>query len=104
MRPSEQREAVSTHLDTEAARRGGVVVVVPGAHLVGFAGRGELFEAVLAHGFQQSVAHSVTRVVGDDQGLVHQQAKHINELGTFGIAVGAHRLGGVQVEATGEHS
>ena len=57
-----------------------VVVAVTRSDGVGFAGLAELFQRVLAHGFQQPVSRSAAGVFGHHQRLVDQQGELVEHL------------------------
>ena len=83
----------------EQRRQRRVVIAVTRPHGVGFAGLAELFQRVLAHGFQQPVAGSAPAVVGHHQRLVDQQGELIEHLVALHLTGAGDRLGGVEVEA-----
>ena len=67
------------------------------------AGLGEPFGGELADGLQQPVAQGSPGWLGHDQALVHQRAEQVGDVERLDVAEAAHRLGGVQIEALGEH-
>ena len=80
-----------------------VVVAVTRPDGIGLAGFAELFQRVLAHGFQQPVAGSASAVVGHHQRLVHQQGQLIEHLIALHLTATGDRLGRGQVEPTQKH-
>ena len=68
-----------------------------------FARLGEPFGGELADGLQQPVAQGSPGWLRPDEALVRQRAEQVGDVEDLEVAEAAHRLGGVQVEALGEH-
>ena len=79
-----------------------VIGGVPGAHGVNFAGFIEAVPAVLPQRLELSEPGVRTGVGSGDEGLVDQPAQDVEDLARRHLVVGADRLGGVQVAASGE--
>ena len=75
---------------------------MPGAHGVSFAGFIKAVPAVLPQRLELNEPGVTTGVRGGDEGLVDQRAQNVEDLADRDLVVGADRLGGVQVAASGE--
>ena len=66
-------------------------------------GLGKLFGGELADGLQQPVAQRRPGRLGHHQALVHQRPQQASDIERLDAPEPAHRLGGVQIEAHGDH-